>query len=301
MPRESQPFTFQAPDGFEVGGVRLGGGKDAEAGGGPAAPPLVFTPGNGFPVQIYQEILLPLPGTVWAFNPRGMGSSQAPSSFTDWTAMGEELRAFVEERLEPPVLLGGHSMGAKLSLWLAAQAPHLVAGLLMLDPIVLTRPGRPPMLPPKINGRTIIDVTRTRREQWPSREEAVETLRASRGYRNWSPRAFAAFCEHGLLDDGRGGVRLACPAWLEATIYETVPREVLYEWAGQVRCPVVILRGMTSLESVREFVEELAGTMPIATVMAVKGPHAFPMEFPRETGMAMLAAMRILRGETRGG
>lgn len=298
MSRESQPFTYQAPDGLTLEGVRLGG---AAGGEGAAAPPLVFTPGNGFPVQIYQEVLQPLPGTVWAFNPPGMGGSQAPSSFAGWNAMGEELRAFVEERLEPPVLVGGHSMGAKLSLWLAAQAPHLVAGLLMLDPIVLTRPGRPPMLPPKINGRTIIDVTRTRREQWPSRDEAIETLRASRGYRNWSPGAFAAFCEHGLLDDGRGGVRLACPAWLEAIIYETVPREVLYEWAGRVRCPAVVLRGATSLESVREFVEELAGAMPITTVMAVKGPHAFPMEFPRETGMAMLAALRILRGETHGG
>ncbi len=301
MSRESQPFTFQSSDGLTLEGVRLGGSQDAEGGGASAALPLVFTPGNGFPVQTYQEVLLPLPGTVWALNPRGMGSSQDPSSFTDWTAMGEELRAFVEQRLEPPVLLGGHSMGAKLSLWLAARAPHLVAGLLMLDPIVLTRPGGPPMPAPQINGRTIIDVTRTRRERWPSREEAMETLRASRGYRNWSPAAFAAFCGHGLLDDERGGVRLACPAWLEATIYETVPREVLYEWAEQVRCPVVILRGKTSLESVRDFVEELAGTMPIATVMAVKGPHAFPMEFPRETGRAMRAALRILRGETRGG
>ncbi len=77
---------------------------------------------------------------------------------------------------------------------------------------------------------------------------------------------------------------MACPAWLEAIIYETVPREVLYEWAGRVRCPAVVLRGATSLESVREFVEELAGTMPITTVMAVKGPHALPMEFPGKPG-----------------
>lgn len=298
MSRESQPFTFQAPDGLTLGGIRIGAVEGAE---GAVAPPLVFTPGNGFPVQIYREILDPLPGAVWAFNPQGMGGSQAPSSFAGWEAMGEGLRAFIEERLEPPVLLGGHSMGAKLSLWLAAKAPHLVAGLLMLDPIVLTRPGHPPMSPPTLNGRTIIDVTRTRKEQWPSREEAMETLRASRGYRNWSPAAFAAFGEHGLLDDGQGGVRLACPAWLEATIYETVPREGLYEWAGRVQCPVVVLRGATSLECLREFVEELAGTMPISTLMAVKGAHAFPMEFPRKTGQAMLAALRILRGETRGG
>jgi pimeloyl-ACP methyl ester carboxylesterase len=273
------------------------------AAAGSARPALVFSPGNGFPVETYLPLLSRLPPgvEVHGLNPPGLGGSQAPQALDDWDKLVDDLRAYMRDRARPPVVLGGHSLGAGLSLRLAAESPELVCGLLLLDPLVRAPRREPWPVPRPEDGPTLVDRTRTRRERWPSRSEAEAALSASVGYRHWAPGPLAAFLAHGLIDVPGDGVRLACPPWLEVRIYETPPREEMFDLAERVRCPAAILRGAGSPVVHPQGLEELADALPVAAVLTVKGSHTFPMEEPTAAGDALAAAWRIVVGERPGG
>jgi pimeloyl-ACP methyl ester carboxylesterase len=291
---EERPLRFRGPDGLELATLRWSGAA-------PARPPeLLFSPGNGFPVQVYRPALeaLPADAVVHAINHRGHGASQPPERVENWDGLLADLRAYVEQHMRPPVILAGHSMGAMLALRLAAEAPALAAGLLLLEPPLRLRPGEQPTPERLALMRAFIERARNRRDGWPSRAEAAAWFAGSVGYRLWDAAAREAFVAEGLRDAPEGGVRLATPPWLEAVLYETVPRQELYDWAARVRCPAVLLRGLASEAASAEVMEALADALPVAVVLPAPGGHSFPMEHPAETGRLLAQGLRILRGET---
>jgi pimeloyl-ACP methyl ester carboxylesterase len=292
-PRAETPLRFRGPDGLALTGFVW-----------PAAPPkrapaLLFTPGNGFAVQAYRPALAGLPAdvAVHALNHRGHGGSEVPAALRDWDGMLADLRAYVEQHMAAPAILAGHSMGAMLSLRLAAEAPALVAGLLLLEPPLRFRRGEP-LTPEQAELRdAFIERARNRRDRWASRAEAAAWFRGSVVYRLWDERAREGFVAAGLAAAPEG-VALACPPWLEAACYETVPQQELYAWADAARCPALLLRGLDSpIANVPAF-EELAAALPVCALLPVPGGHAFPLEHPRETGLRLAEGLRLLRGET---
>ena len=289
-----RPLRFRSPDGLALTGLRLSGAAAARS------PELLFTAGNGFPVQCYRPALagLPADSMVHALNHRGHGESECPARLENWDGLLADLRAYVEQCMQPPVILAGHSMGAMLALRLAAEAPALAAGLLLLEPPLPVQRGQ--ALPPAIKAgqREFIERARNRRAGWASRAEAATWLAESAGYARWTPETRAAFGRHGLLDAPDGTVRLATPPWLEAVLYDTVPRLELYAWADRAPCAAVLLRGLDSGAMTPPILEALADAMPVAAVLPVPGGHTFPMEHPRETGLRMAEGLRLLRGET---
>ena len=57
MLSEERPLRFRGPEGLELTGVCWSGAEPARG------PELLFTPGNGFPVQVYREVLAGLAGS----------------------------------------------------------------------------------------------------------------------------------------------------------------------------------------------------------------------------------------------
>lgn len=286
MSSEDRPVRFNTSDGLELRGVGWGAG----------ATQLVFSPGNGFTVECYRPAIgvLGKSVSVFALNPRGFGGSEKPANFEGWEAALGDLRDFVRQTLQPPVILAGHSFGAMLSLWLAAEEPELVRGLLLLDPSVLH--GKDEPVPEEALERSleVAARTRTRRPQWPRREAAAKFLRGKDPFSGWTEEAFGAFMASGVLEHKRGGVALACPPWLEAAIYETAPRGRQWEWAERVRAPTVILRGEDSHTINPAALTDFARTLSLAAVISVKGTHTFPQEFPQQTAIALETAISVL-------
>jgi pimeloyl-ACP methyl ester carboxylesterase len=70
---------------------------------------------------------------------RGHGDSDATFSAYDDVAAGTDLLALVEH-LGGPAVLVGNSMSAGAAVWAAAEAPDLVAGLVLLGPFVRNVP-----------------------------------------------------------------------------------------------------------------------------------------------------------------
>lgn len=294
MFNDEQPVRFRGPEGLSLTGVRWVGAAP------PSAPEVLFTPGNGFPVQAYRPALEALApeAVVHGLNHRGHGGSDVPTRVENWDGLVADLRAYVEEHMRPPVILAGHSMGAMLALRLAAETPALAAGLLMLEPPL--RVARGEALPPEVLEfmHAFIERARNRRDGWADRAEAAAWLAGSIGYRLWNEQSRAAFVAEGLVPGPDGSVRLATPPWLEAALYETVPRQEVYGWADQARCAGVILRGLDSTAATVASMGSLADALPVAAVLPVPGSHTFPMEQPAETGLRAVEALHLLRGET---
>jgi pimeloyl-ACP methyl ester carboxylesterase len=287
----STSFEFRTPAGLTLRGEVWGeGARDA-----------VFTHGNGFTVQTYEPAVETLTGRLrlHGINLRGHGGSDLPAELPNWDGPFDDVVAYLKERCRLPALLIGHSYGATLSLRIAAEHPELVSGLVLMEPLVLA--GRKAPWPKAEEGHNLKMVTEAeeRRGHWASREEAAAWLRARGSYRRWAEPAFAAFVRTALVPSADGGVQLACPPWLEARGYATLPDSIVFRWADGIRQPAVFLRGEQSLPPAP--LEELARGLPIAVVMALKGTHTFPMEYPAATGRALSAGLDIVLKSESGG
>ena len=288
MNNQGRPFSFTNSEALNLKGVCWGSEGDG----------IIFSPGNGLTVQSYRPAFGDLPSrtSIKGLNHRGHGGGDAPAAFQGWEELYRDLRDFISQTIQKPVIVAGHSMGAILSLFLAVREPELVKGLLMMDPVT---PFGPQETSEELGGpflKELIERTRSRRSQWPSREEAEQTLSGKGIYKDWQDEPFHLFLDSGLFDGPGKSVSLACPPWLEAEIFEKQSRREIWEYAPQVGVDTVILRGENSLVSGKAAVEALADEIPVATVITVKGDHTFPQENPSETAEALAEAWNILSG-----
>ena len=279
------PIRFGTADGLMLRGERWGRGRAT----------LTFVHGAGLTVSAYRAAFAGLGSraSVHALNARGHGASDVPRTFAGYGRPVLDLRAFAET-LPKPVILAGHSYGALLSLRLAAEAPGLAAGLLLLEPLIPWRRGGGWKPAGEGPDGPLIEATRGRRESWPSLGEARAWLRARGVYRGWTERCLADFMETGVRGQQDGTVALACPPWLEAEVYLGRPGEETFEWAARAGLPAVIVRGAQSTHCVPEGAEDLAHAFGLGSVLTVKGGHTFPMEHPEETGRVLEMALDML-------
>ncbi len=103
-------------------------------------PPLLLIHGQ---VVDWQNYARALPGLaahyhVFAVDCYGHGrSAQVPEKYTA-AAMGADFAQFIDEVIGQPAVVSGHSSGGLLAVWLAANAPDLVLGVILEDPPLFT-------------------------------------------------------------------------------------------------------------------------------------------------------------------
>jgi pimeloyl-ACP methyl ester carboxylesterase len=104
--------------------------------GSPNGAPLVLLHGVGSRWQPFLPILPALAEkhTVYALDLRGHGrSSHTPGAYRldDYTG---DVHQFISQRVQAPVAIYGHSLGALIAINLAAQHPHSVRSLVLGEP-----------------------------------------------------------------------------------------------------------------------------------------------------------------------
>jgi pimeloyl-ACP methyl ester carboxylesterase len=114
------------------------GGHVANFGEGPPnGKPLVLLHGQGSQWEDYVRVLPTLIRNhhVYAIDAYGHGQSSRlpPRSYTN-AQIGTLLAEFLETVVGERAIVSGHSSGALLALWLAANRPDLVRGLVLEDP-----------------------------------------------------------------------------------------------------------------------------------------------------------------------
>ncbi|KXH72353.1 MAG: hypothetical protein AM326_11225 [Candidatus Thorarchaeota archaeon SMTZ-45] len=100
------------------------------------SPSLVLIPGQGADWTNYRKVLPLLSEKfhVYAIDVRGHGKSDWATGDYSFTSIGRDMTAFLQSVVKEPTIISGNSSGGLIALWLAANRPGLVKGIIMEDP-----------------------------------------------------------------------------------------------------------------------------------------------------------------------
>jgi pimeloyl-ACP methyl ester carboxylesterase len=125
-------------------------------------------------------------------------------------------------------------------------------------------------------------LTRDRRSEWASADQAYAHFRNKRVFRNFDPECLRDYATLGMVPSP-GGVRLVFDPGIEYRIYRTFPHG-LAEELPRLRVPAGVICGSESAESKRT---GLATTRRYFRVVCIAGGHLFPFERPEGAAQAV--------------
>lgn len=104
--------------------------------GPPNGKPIVFIPGQGATWEEYYLLLPKLAHRfqVFALSMRGHGNSSKTLDHYTFNILGKDMTIFLREIVGEPAIIGGNSSGGVLAVWLAANMPEMVKGVVCEDP-----------------------------------------------------------------------------------------------------------------------------------------------------------------------
>lgn len=281
------------------------GGRMAGIAFGPETPnpDVVFLHATGFNARTYRTLLAPLGDRyhVLALDARGHGRTQLPAGtfgYTSWKRHRDDVLAVLEQHMSAPVVLSGHSMGGMVSLLAAARRPDLVSGLALFEPVFLPAalyawiemPGGP------LLARQTWPIVRgagRRRKRFDDRESAVRALTGRGVFKAFPSDALEDYVADGLVEDRRGGLKLACAPSYEAATY-VAQRNNPWQALRRVDCPLVVLRAERESTTAAAAAHRIAALKPEARVVVVEGAgHMLPLERPDRARAAIETAMLL--------
>ncbi|KAL1956008.1 hypothetical protein VTO42DRAFT_7908 [Malbranchea cinnamomea] len=168
---------------------------------------------NGFPKELYEPLWEEIHArskrhgfrirSIWIADVAHQGQSgvlneNALGNDPSWMDHPRDLMHLINlKRAEMPrPLIGiGHSMGGNNLVNVALMHPRLFTSLILLDPVIY---------PPdeSMNGKVPITTLSSthRRDLWPSRQAAAESLKKNKFYQKWDPRVLNRWIKYGLRD-----------------------------------------------------------------------------------------------------
>lgn len=282
-------FTFETPEG-NLAALEFGDPAKKLA--------ALWLHATGFNAMTYQSILAPLGlrTKIHAIDLRGHGRSTLPAvprKLNSWKRYRDDAIAFLDR--EAPVnsvVLGGHSMGATVALMIAGARPDKVAGLVLVDPVIL--PQRYYMAmhlsPFRRGGTHMAKQARRRRNLFDSREHIQYKYKGRGAFATWRE----PFLEDYILDafdrtDGndpdsdKQAWQLLCdPKWEAATFLAQRNRP----WSALAKVkkygiPITVLRPDRDSVMTDEVAARLTRKCPqLVLKERVNTTHFLPMEAP---------------------
>jgi pimeloyl-ACP methyl ester carboxylesterase len=141
-------------------------------------------------------------------------------------------------------------------------------------------------------------VSRSRRWQWPTAEDALRHYASKHVFARWDPRVLHDYVTCGTEPDPEaaapGAVRLAFKREVETRLYNTLPHQMgALLKVHPPRCPVGFIGGTQSAE-VRQVGLAATRALTHGRMQWLDGSHLFPMEEPEATAAAVLAQLRAM-------
>jgi pimeloyl-ACP methyl ester carboxylesterase len=267
---------------------------------------IVFSHANGFPASTYRLLFDAWRAAGWQVLAIDMyGHDPHYPVTSNWPRLRDQLADFVQTQCPGQrVHLVGHSLGGYLSLLAACRVPAMARSVLLLDSPVLTGWRAHSLHVAKATGliKRVSPgrVSRSRRWQWPSAEDALRHYASKHVFARWDARVLRDYIACGTEPDPEataiGGVRLAFKREVETRLYNTLPHQMgALLRAHPPRCPVAFIGGTQSVE-VRQV--GLAATRAVThdRLQWLEGSHLFPMEKPEATAAAVLALLASSAG-----
>jgi pimeloyl-ACP methyl ester carboxylesterase len=260
---------------------------------GSTKPLLVLAHANGFPPQTYLPVFEPLfpDFHVVSFLARPFWGDTPATWLRHWSQLTDDLLEGLAELGNGPVTVVGHSLGGVLSLYAAIRRPEFFSKLIFIDPT---------MLSPKLlwqirlfrvfgfDARSyLVKGALRRRSHWATGEEAYQYFRGRQLFKNWSDGMVRAYSQNMTGPAPEGGVQLIYPPDWEAQIYRTIPTDI-WGFAGQLKCPVLVIRGERSNTFTEASEKTFRKTLPTARFQVIpEAGHLVAQEKPLEVGDAI--------------
>lgn len=213
----------------------------------------------------------------------------------NWKSLTEQVRDSVERQTMPPVIGLGHSLGAMTTYMAAYKYPGLFRALVLMEPPIFMGAVAPVMGMAKLFGLadriTPAGKSLGRRDTWPNREAAYESLRQKKLFRDFDEDCFKDYLRFGLTNVD-GGVSLTMPVHTEVEIFRKTPTN---SWAfrGRLAMPAAVIGGESSEINASGLLDKLARKHRMQRYN-VPGGHMFPLERPLETAQFVKTTLENL-------
>lgn len=178
-----------------------------------------------------------------------------------------------------PLIGGGHSYGAGLTLILAAEQPKLFDALILLDPMIMPQAQLTNVLPFERN--PAVQKTLRRRRQWQNAEQARDFLRDKPAFADWTQQALDSFIDHNLQPEPDGSLTLRCDPVTEAQVLAD-PLVTIWEHLQALRVPTFLLHGNDPRSPIPQNCQKAASLNPVISAIEIEGGHNFMQERPAE-------------------
>lgn len=287
---------------FDVPGGRMAG---IAFGAETPNPDIIFLHATGLNARAYRSLLQPLGDRfhVVALDLRGHGRTELPTSrfgYASWRRHRDDVLALIERHCTAPVTLAGHSLGGTISLLAAGKRNDLISGIALIEPVILPPAGYAFMQLPlgPLLQRHVLPIARgamRRRARFGSREEAIESYTGRGVFKVFPHEALADYVADGLVEDPRGGFRLACSPAYEAATFAAQRND---PWAAlrKVTDPLVLLRAERESTIGLAAFHRFSAIKPDVRAAIVEGAgHMLPMERPDRVRAAIESAALMAR------
>jgi pimeloyl-ACP methyl ester carboxylesterase len=265
---------------------------------------MLFLHANGFHGLAYRSLLAPLAqetgAHIGAVDLRGHGLTDLPidpDNLNNWKCFEDDILAFLSEHVDAPIAIAGHSLGAVISLLVAARAPQKIKALTCFDPVYIPQPLRAATYF-KWGRKLLIGklaLTRNaakRRAIFDSREAAFKRYRGRGPFKGVPDDALLDYLEAGLMecDDG---VKLSCePDW-EAAIYVAQARNI-FKAAKRAPAHSAIVLASAFGPAAPSMQKKISGIVGAQNVEKHEArTHFFPLQDPDFARQYLRAALNV--------
>ena len=211
--------------------------------GEPDGQPVLLVHATGFHARCWDQVVARLPQDwhIFAVDMRGHGRSSNSEPFT-WKQFGDDLLRVCEHLQLRNAIGVGHSMGGHCVTHVAGHSAEFFKHLILVDPVIFGPDVYRSKRQEQFASVSEHPVAR-RRNHFASVTEMLDRFADRMPYKVWQPEVFEDYCRYGLLPVSDGeGYELACPGYVEASIYMGNFDANLYQLIKTIDAPTVVLR-----------------------------------------------------------
>ena len=275
-------MRLSSTDGIELVVHDLGGD----------GPPALLAHATGFHGRVWAPMAAHLSDVLhaWAPDLRGHGDSFTPPGHPfRWESFADDVLAVVDGvGLDQPIGIG-HSKGGAALLLAEQRRPGTFRALWCFEPVVM-----PPFGGSEPRGENPLAIGASRRRDvFESYDAAIANFSGKPPLDVFDPDALREYVTHGFARQPDGTVRLKCRPEDEARTYTMGATHDAFEHLGEVRCPVLIVRGAIEDPGPAAFAAAQAAALPNGRLEVHDDlGHFAPMQAPERMATSVRAVPR---------